>query len=106
MYFDQWKRLLDEEVIAELITFGEDHVDLLADGKPAKASGDVSPKDRMVTLGPAEAKLLDEAIAAAKAAGDFDRAVTYATLKATAAQNKGKLVVEDMIQVFNLKPAR
>lgn len=105
LYFEQWETLLgdspDGSVGAEIITFGTEHADLLSDGRPVKA--EKGEAEKLMTLDAPYAAILDAEIAARQAANDFEGAVKYATIKAVAAQNGGKVPTSSLLEVYMLK---
>lgn len=100
LYFDQWKRLLRDEIITEIILFGEQHAELLSEKAPIPGKAEPT---RMVTLSSVETAILDKEIAFQTEQADVPKAVHYATLKSLADQNGGKLPVDKMVEIFTLK---
>ena len=104
MYYEQWCRLIPRETVdlfgMELHNFASQQKEHLSNGRPQveKAS-----KPELITLDSVSESALDAVIAEAKTANDFDKAVKYATIKATAKSQGGKIAVEDMIEVYKLR---
>lgn len=103
LYFEQWRTLLNDDTVAEIIAFGESHPDLLSERAFTTDEPTKSSANNLITLAPAEESIIDAEIAYQKGKGDVDKQVHYATLKALAAQNGGKLPVVKMVEIFNLK---
>jgi hypothetical protein len=102
LYWEQWSRLLDEEVIAEIATYAEANKAQLSDGrlntKPEKAE-----PTRMLAVTSAELAIVDAEVARLTEALDIPGAVKYATIKNAAVRQGGKLAVEDLMEVYTLK---
>ena len=101
LYLEQWERLF--ACAADILAYGMENAASLSDGRPLKVSKTETGENRTINVLPEELALVDAAIATAKDALDMDTAVKYATIKATASRNGGKLPVEDMLAVYSLK---
>lgn len=101
MYAEQWQRLLDEQVTTEILLFAEEHRELLSDGKPGAVKAD--SEDRTFSIKADEIALVAAESARLTAAGDMPGAVKYATIKAVAEANKGKVSFEQLTDVMTLK---
>lgn len=98
MWETQLRTVLSDDMRTELEIFMDEHADLLAERTIATAK----ETTRLVTVNSSEIALLDKAISAAKTANDLDTAIKYATLKKQAADQGGKLRVEDLIEINGL----
>lgn len=97
LYWDQWQMVLAEEVIGEINDFANEHRELLADGKPAKAVKDV--EDRTFNVSAAEMALVTAEANRLTEAGDMKGAVKFATIKAIAesGQKVGFAALQDIM---------
>jgi len=106
LFYEQWVRLLGENpaegtIAAEIIAFGIEHADLLGE-KPTK-TGPKDLEDRTFTINESEMALAQAESARLMAAGDVSGAVKFATIKATAQANKGKVTFEALNEIMQLK---
>jgi hypothetical protein len=106
LFYEQWVRLLGENptegtVAAEIIQMGMEHPELLAEkeSKPAAKDAEV----RTYTIGATELALAVAESVRLTEAGDMAGAVKFATIKAVAEANKGKVSFDQLAAVMQLK---
>jgi hypothetical protein len=100
LYPDQYDRLTKAEVIEETKLFIMEHEGQFGERKQAVTKSD---RIELMPLTPENTTLLDGHISKLKAAGDHDGALKYNTIKQLAARQGGKLGVDDLMEVYQLK---
>jgi hypothetical protein len=100
LYQDQWRMLLEEETVAELVTFIDEHQDLLA-ATPTRNADQGKPENGYAV------NKADIALVAAEAerltlAGDVAGAVKFHTIKSVAELGQ-RVTPEQLFAVMELK---
>jgi hypothetical protein len=85
----------------EIRQFLLDHVDLLSTDKPG--AGKALDKTETYTINQTDLAVLAKEVERLTAAADVPGAIKYATIKATAEQNKLKVSPEAMVEIMTLK---
>lgn len=99
LYFEQWERLFNQDVVAEILNFGTEHADILGEKPQAKAKAEA--EDRTFSLKPAEITLVGAEVNRLAQAGDMMGAVKYNTIK-TIAESGRKIGWQEMTLVMEL----
>lgn len=99
LYFEQWKRIAD--IMPEILEFGENNANLLS--KKENAAGKALDKTETYGINQSDIAILAKEVERLTAANDVPGAVKYATIKATAEQNKNRVSPEAMVEIMTLK---
>jgi hypothetical protein len=106
LFYEQWVRLLGENptegtVAAEIIQMGLEHPELLAEKESKPTAKDV--EDRTFTINANEVALAQAESTRLTGLGDMTGAVKFATIKAVAEANKGKVSFDQLNEIMKLK---
>jgi hypothetical protein len=103
LYKSQWMKLLDDEVIAEVVGFIEKHSDKLAEERVAKTTGSANgDKVELLKVNPNELAILAAEAQRCTEAGDIPGAIKYATLKGVVEASGGKATKPQMLEILQL----